>query len=209
MSCRWIRRPLALVLLLTVLSLVGCGGGASNSRYYMIDAVRKADPQATANDAILAVARFTIDSAYADRELVYRLGEFRYESDGYNEFIVSPAVMVTEQTRDWLADSGLFAQVVGLGSGLQPTYRLEANVTALYGDFRDSKSPQAVLGLKVFLLELTDGADPVPVFSKTYRVTSAPDRRDPDNLVMAFSQCMETILTEMEADLSTAVTASH
>ncbi len=206
MSFRW---DIYLAWVLMGLGLVGCGGGVSHSRYYMIDSVREGVPQRTLDKSILAVARFTIDSAYANRGLVYRLEEFQYDSDGHNEFIVPPAVMVTEETRDWLASSGLFSQVVGLGSGLQPTHRLEGNVTAIYGDFRNSKSPKAVLELKVFLLKLTDGADPTPMFSQTYLATLKPDRRDPDDLVLAFSRCMETILTDMEGDLLTALTTSN
>lgn len=209
MSSRCVRFISYLGLVLAGCTLTGCGGGVSNSRYYMLESVRDAEPQRIENDSMLSVARFTIDSAYANRELVYRLDEFLYDSDGYNEFIVAPAIMVTENTRDWLAASGLFSNVVGLGSGLQPTHRLEGNVTALYGDFRNRKAPKAVMELKVFLLKTGDGADPVPIFGKTYAAITAPDGRDPDDLVSAFSRCLETILTDLEEDLLAAVTTSN
>ena len=203
MSCRGIRVALCLGLLGS--SLLGCRTGVSNSRYYMLDLIREAEPQRAGSASVLAVPRFTIDTAYSGRGLVYRLGPSQYESDAYNEFLVPPALMVTEKTRDWLSASGLFAQVLGVGSALQPTHRLEANVTALYGDFRDRTSPKAVVELKVFLLKIADGVDPMPIFGRTYSATSAPAGQDADSLVMGFNDCMKTILTDLEEDLAAAL----
>ena len=161
MTCKWTRVALCLVPAACSLVLSGCARPVSaNSRFYMLQAPRPAAPAVREGKAVLAVPRFTIDAAYANRGLVYRLDEHRYESDAYNEFLVSPTVMITERTRDWLAQSGLFAQVLGSGSGAEPTHRMEANIAAIYGDFRDKRAPKAVMEIRFFLLRIEGGADP-------------------------------------------------
>ena len=202
MSCRWVRYALFLGLLSC--GLLGCRSGGSNSRYYMLNVVRETGPSRPRSVPVLAVPRFTIDTAYSNRELVYRLGPSQYESDAYNEFLVPPALMLTEKTRDWLDACGLFGQVLGVGSSLQPTHRFEANVTALYGDFRDRKAPKAVIELRVFVLEIQDGADPKPIFGKTYRAAAVPENRNPDSLIAGLNRSLQTILIDLEKDLAAA-----
>ncbi|HNY78892.1 MAG: ABC-type transport auxiliary lipoprotein family protein [Sedimentisphaerales bacterium] len=206
MTCKWTRVALCLVPAACSLVLSGCARPVSaNSRFYMLQAPRPAAPAVREGKAVLAVPRFTIDAAYANRGLVYRLDEHRYESDAYNEFLVSPTVMITERTRDWLAQSGLFAQVLGSGSGAEPTHRMEANIAAIYGDFRDKRAPKAVMEIRFFLLRIEGGADPVIVMAKSYAATADVATAGPEGLVAGLDRCLQTILTELEKDLAGAV----
>jgi cholesterol transport system auxiliary component len=197
------RIGLALCLVLTVFMLMapGCSKPSANSRYYVLETTRPATPPAKEGKAILAVPRFTVDAAYAGRGLVYRLDEYRYESDAYNEFLVSPAVMITEKTRDWLSASGLFAQVLGAGSSVDATHRIEANITALYGDFRDKDKPKAVVEMRFFLLRTKAGVDPEILFAKPYQASMEVTTDDPEGLIDGLDRCLQTILTELEKDL--------
>lgn len=54
--------------------------------------------------------------------------------DYYNQWAVPPAEGVTDDLRRWLADSGLFAAVVGPDSGLTGDLVLEGELTAFLGD---------------------------------------------------------------------------
>ncbi|NLZ07351.1 MAG: hypothetical protein GXY19_19455 [Phycisphaerae bacterium] len=206
MTCKWTRVALCLVPAACSLVLSGCARPVSaNSRFYMLQAPRPVAPAVREGKAVLAVPRCTIDAAYANRGLVYRLDEHRYESDAYNEFLVSPTVMITERTRDWLAQSGLFAQVLGSGSGAEPTHRMEANIAAVYGDFRDKRAPKAVMEIRFFLLRIEGGADPVIVMAKSYAATADVATAGPEGLVAGLDRCLQTILTELERDLAGAV----
>ncbi|MBN1360921.1 MAG: membrane integrity-associated transporter subunit PqiC [Sedimentisphaerales bacterium] len=206
MTCKWTRVALCLVPAACSLVLSGCARPVSaNTRFYMLQTLRQAPPATREGKAVLAIPRFTIDAAYAGRGLVYRLDEHRYESDAYNEFLIAPAVMATEKTRDWLAGSGLFAQVLSSGSGADPTHRIEANITALYGDFRDKAAPKAVIEMRFFLLRTETGIDPEIVFAKSYRAACDTRTADPEGLVAGFDQCLRTILTELEKDLADVV----
>ena len=92
---------------LTMLS--GCGSRqAYDKKHYILNATRQGESRRAAMDSILDVRHFTIDSAFSGRGLVYRTGEFQYDSDFYSEFLTSPAAMITDKTRTWLAESGLF-----------------------------------------------------------------------------------------------------
>ena len=79
----------------------GCGSRqAYNKKHYVLSATRQSQPARARADFILEVRRFTIDSAFAGKGLVYRTGQFEYESDFYSEFLVSPSAMMTEKTRN-------------------------------------------------------------------------------------------------------------
>jgi uncharacterized lipoprotein YmbA len=198
-----IRTYACLFLSLTGLTLafVGCAVTSSyEKKYYILEAAREGPPGTVRTNATLRVRRFNVDVAFAGKGLVYRVGEFRYETDFYHEFLVSPGVMIAERTRDWLADSGLFARVLPVGSPLEPAYALEANVTAMYGDFTNKSAPAAVMEIRFFLLSSRDAGQSV-VFAQTYRAAAPLPARTADALVGALSKDLAEILTRLEADL--------
>jgi cholesterol transport system auxiliary component len=134
------------------------------------------------------------------RQLVYRVTEFRYETDYYHQFVTLPGVMITEKTRNWLADAGLFRQVVPPGSPVVPTYILDGNVTALYGDFTDPSAPMAVAEIRFSLLSSPGSGENV-IFSRTYRATTPLTARTADAVVAALDRDLTEILTRLTADL--------
>lgn len=196
------RNKLFLWLSATVIAVSGsgCGPKGYNKRYYVLDVKRKAGPVKTGKDVILEVRRFTIDSAFDSKGLVYRKADFEYESDFYNEFLISPADMVTEKTRTWLSQSGLFARVLDKGSAIEPTHTLEGNITALYGDFRDKSSPLAVMQLRIFLIENKASKESI-MLGKTYDASSDTSSEGAEGLVEALDGCLGKILADLEKDL--------
>lgn len=189
-----------LVATASVVALAGCHARTYDKRHYILEASRPDAPVEASSDAVLEVRRFAIDAAFADKGLVYRRDEFVYESDFYHEFLVTPAVMVTERTRLWLARSGLFQRVLTLGSRVQPDYTLEGDITALYGDFRDQAAPQAVMELHCFLLA-KDDPDKTVVWGNVYKASVPLDGETADALVQAFDRCLVQILERLEQDL--------
>jgi len=200
MTFHLVRSSLCLIWAALVLALSGCARTAVDKRYYILEAVRPGEPSAVQTDTVLEVRRFTIDAAFADPGLVYRRDELVYESDFYHEFLVAPAVMVTERTRLWLARSGMFERVLGSGSRLEPTYTLEGNITMLYGDLSDASAPEAVMELHCFLLASED-ADEAVVSGKVYGASNPLEARTADALVKALDRCLTQILERLEADL--------
>jgi ABC-type uncharacterized transport system auxiliary subunit len=180
----------------------GCGSRrAYDKKYYVLDAVRRAESIRTETDSILEVRRFTIDSAFGGKGLVYRTGDFAYESDFYSEFLVSPAAMITDKTRNWLSGAGLFGTVLDVGSQVDATHVIEGNITALYGDFRDKSSPKAIMEMRVFLLKAEAGGESVPVFAEKYQTSVAIESEGSEALVKALDKCLADILSSLEKDL--------
>ena len=191
---------MCLIWIALAVTLSGCVRTSVDKRYYLLEAVRPGEPAAAQSDTVLEVRRFTIDAAFADAGLVYRRDELVYESDFYHEFLVSPAVMVTEKTRFWLARSGVFERVLAPGSLLQPTHTLEGNITMLYGDLSDASAPRAVMELHCFLLASED-VDQTVVSGKVYGASNPLEARTADALVKALDRCLTQILERLEADL--------
>ncbi|MEN6425133.1 MAG: hypothetical protein ABFE13_07210 [Phycisphaerales bacterium] len=192
-------------LLAAALIAGGCTNGSSrNEQHFILEAVRQGSPVRPVTDGSLEVHRFGVDAAFVTKNLVYRLGEFKYEADYYRQFLISPGTMITEKTRDWLADSGLFNSVLPVGSRIVPNYTLEGNVIALYGDFMDEAAPTAVMEIRLFLLENTGGRERV-IFSKTYRTATAVPSRATDEFIDALNRSLVAILTCLEADLPKAL----
>jgi ABC-type uncharacterized transport system auxiliary subunit len=184
------------------LILAGCGDQAYDKNYYLLGATRQAESIKTETNHLLEIRRFTIDSAFNGQGFVYRTGQFEYESDFYNEFLISPSAMVTEKTRNWLSGSGLFKKVLDVGSQIDPTHILEGNIMALYGDFRDSASPEAIIEIRIFLLRAQANQELVPLFGKTYKSSVAMESKGPEALVQSLDRSLEGILSNLEKDLA-------
>jgi len=187
-------------------TLVGCAVGTSehDRKYYLLEAVRQGPAATGRSEATLRVRRFDVDTAFAGKGLVYRISEFQYESDHYHEFLIPPGIMIAEQTRDWLVNSGLFRRVLPVRSPLESTYLLEGNVTALYGDFTNKAAPQAVMEIRFFLVGPPDAGETV-MFAQTYRAVTPVPARTAEAFIGTLSRGLAEILTRMEADLQKAL----
>jgi len=201
----WI--PVFLACCLSSLALIagGCAGSTTyDKQYYILEAARPGEAGPTPLDGSLEVHRFSVNAAFAAKGLVYRLDEFKYEADAYRQFLIAPGTMITERTRNWLADSGLFARVLPVSSRIVPDYTLEGNVTALYGDFSDESAPAAVMEIRFFLLKNTDTGETV-TFAQTYRAATPVRDRTAEVFVDALDRSLADILARLETDLRTGL----
>lgn len=187
-------------LMIVSMVLSGCGSNriAYNQRKFVLETSRNSPQRKTGKNAILNVQSLSIDIAFSTKNFVYRKGQSEYETDFYNQFLIKPDDMITEKTRNWLSESGLFKWVLEPGSYTDATHVLEGNIIALYGDFRDELSPKATMKIRVFLVELPEKS---VVFGKTYEVVSEIKSKTAESLVEAFDQCLVNILSDLETDL--------
>lgn len=192
-------------ILLLILLGSGCISRHSYTKHqFLLEAARPALPPDRSRDIVLAVRSFTVDPAYDSRGLLYRKGESECESDFYNEFLIAPQALITSQTRNWLAQSGLFKTVLEPGSLLEATRVLEGNVLALYGDLRGQNLPQAVMQIRFFLVA-NQGSQFQVVFTRDYRSSHQAQEKTADALVAAWDQCLAQILSELEKDLGSVL----
>ncbi|MEO7404580.1 MAG: hypothetical protein ABIU95_13010 [Burkholderiales bacterium] len=148
---------------------------------------------------LLRVNRFVVAQPFDGRALVYRIGDHRFETDFYNEFVAWPATMLTEGTMRHLAQAGVFRAAVPMNSSLDARYVLEGAVTTLHGDFRPNQPPAAVLAIR-FLLARDDAATGL-VYEKLIERRIELVSRSATALVAALDTANAAILAELARDL--------
>jgi cholesterol transport system auxiliary component len=169
-------------------------------RFFVLNVKRSGGPLLPPSDAVLRIRRFRVSPGFEGKGFVYRKGNSNYTSDFYNEFFISPASMITEEVRKWLTGSGLFQYVISSSSPVESTVELEGVISALYGDYRDTKVPKAVLEIQFFLVRNVSSR-PVIVFQKTYHEETLIKGNSPDTLAAGWSLAIEHILTQFETNL--------
>jgi len=169
-------------------------------RYYLLEVSRRGEAPPPSAGAVLEIRRFRVSPPYDRKGFVYRRENARIESDFYNEFFVEPDSLLTEQTRLWIAESGLFANVVDSSSNAEAGYVLEGRANALYADYSRASTPKAVLRIQFFLSKERGGESSI-VFHKDY-AREIPAKGDaPHALVLGWDEALGQILTELENDL--------
>ncbi|WP_243310644.1 ABC-type transport auxiliary lipoprotein family protein [Fundidesulfovibrio agrisoli] len=206
------RTPLkALILCLAAATLAACAASplsrpAPDRRLFNISAQRPETAPAPKASTVLKVRPLQINPAFQGKEMVYRLGDSRFDSDYYNTFFTQPAQNLTGQARQWLGRAGLFGNVVDSTSQVADTHLLEGMVNALYGDFTDQGAPKAVLEIQFFLVSNKGEAYTV-LFEKDYSRTVAfqPGGNDAAALARAYNTALAEILAELEGDIRQAL----
>jgi len=189
--------------------LAFCSGCVSLERsypdqhYFVIEVKRNVNPSTMPGNGVVEVADVQISPRYTEKSFVYRTSDARYETDFYNQFLVAPAALITEELRKGLTQSQVFRHVIGSSNQLQPTHVLQAAVSSLYGDFRNDSAPKAVLEMEFFLTKEADGRSQI-VMEKSYAKTVDVSLRSPEALVQGWSQALEEILTALVTDLKSA-----
>jgi len=189
-------------LLLFVFFVSGCVNlqrTYPDRHYFALEAAAVEKPSNPGGNGILEVSNLGISRRYEGQNFVYRTSETGYESDYYNNFLIAPAVMISEEVRKSLTRSHLFAQVIDPSSDLQPTYRLEGIVNAIYGDF-SSSSPKAVLEIQFILAEPGNPQNQI-VLAKTYSQTAPVSARTPDALIKGWNQALTAIMASLVVDI--------
>jgi len=98
-----------MAVLALFLLLAGCMGRRYvEKRTFLLDVSRDGTVSTAERNVVLRVRTLRVSPRYEGKGFVYRMANFNYESDFYNEFFTSPDSMITEEVRQWLAESGLF-----------------------------------------------------------------------------------------------------
>ena len=195
-------------LLCLVSGCIRLASSYPEKRYFLIDISRQEDVSPRATDEVLRVVTLSVSPQYEGKDFVYRKGDVVYESDFYNEFLISPTDIFTEQVRQWVAKSGLFAQVADLSGYNEPTFFLGGTVTALFGDFRDISAPKAIMEIE-FLLSRDVSAKGEAAFQNRYHREIPLDGPSPQALVKGWDEALRQILTDLEKDLRDCLKATN
>ena len=149
---------------------------------------------------ILAVSPVQVSPLFANQALVYRIGPNEYETDPFAGFLVPPDQSLTIPLHVYLANSGLFSNVVGPDSLIKPDKVAQVYVTELYGDFRDTRQPAAVLAMRVVIANL--GGD--VILQKEYSRHLAIQKNTAEAVVAGWNQALGEIMAELATDVNAA-----
>ena len=182
-------------------SCLGLDKEYPEKQFFLLETVRPAEASYSGTRPILRIRSFRISPSYSGTEFLYRTGASAVEPDYYNEFLIPPSRLVTENAVIWLQASGLFESVIDSSSPLQAKYVLEGNVRSMYGDYRQADQARAVLDLQVFLTPEAASEDGV-LLQRSYTKSLNISENSSEALVAGWNQCLTEILTELEADLN-------
>ena len=185
-------------------------------RYFVLELPRENAPANPVGRGVLQLAAVRVSPRYGDRNFVYRRSDARFESDYYNQFLISPSALLTEEIRRALERAGIFQYVVGPTHPLTPTHVLDSSVNVLYGDFRDLHTPTAAVEIDFFLsreapaqplsaakLGPADNPDLASgiILQKRYQRIEPVAERTPEALVQGWNKALDNIVMSLIADL--------
>ena len=174
-----------------------------DKHYFVLEVGGIGQPSNQPGKGILEVSEMRVSPRYADPNFVYRLSETSYEADFYNQFLIAPAALVTEEVRKALIQSAIFEFVVSPSNQLPSTYRLQGTVNALYGDFRNNNAASAVIEIEFFLTRQASNPNEIAV-AKRYSKSVPLTARSPEALVKGWDEALGAVLTSFIADLKSA-----
>ena len=170
--------------------------------YYQFEVSYQGQKNTPVPGTILDVNRIEVSPGSEGLEFIYRVGEFKFHSDFYNQFFRPPGSLITDVTTSWFSSSGLFQEVLGQLSQAFANYFIEGNVVKLYADYRSGAAPKAVMEIQFFLLKNTGDEDsPIIVTSGTYTVEKPISGKDPKSLMAGWNQALIDILQDSQKDV--------
>ncbi|MBM4259930.1 MAG: hypothetical protein FJ145_00640 [Deltaproteobacteria bacterium] len=195
------RIVLSVVALATLLSgCVSVEKSYPDKRFFVLEIPRREAQASAPSSGVLMVAPLRVSPRYEGRSFVYRRSEASFESDFYNQFLVSPGPLLTEEVRRELSQAQVAQYVVSASSQAEPTLVLEGTIDALYGDFRDINAPKAVLEMEFFLAKESPAKADI-VLRRRYTKSIAVSGRTPEALVRGWNDALSEIVVGLAADL--------
>lgn len=189
-----------LALLLSVCACVNVEKSYPDKRYFVLEGQSRGAAVDAKATGVLLVSSLRVSPRYDGKSFIYRRSESNFESDFYHQYLVAPGAMLTEEVRRGLIQGQVAQYVVGTSSQLEPTHVLEGTVDALYGDFRDTGAPKAVLEMEFFLTKESPTKAEI-LTRKRYAKTIAVNGRSPEALVKGWNEALSEIVTSLAADL--------
>ena len=192
-----------IILIMISLIFFGCAKLEQDypeRNFYVLDAKRNTEKTIKNSDIILEINRFNISPKYSGREFVYRISENKYISDFYNQFFKSPDTLINSVSYNWLADSGIFKDVINRDLEVETDYLLDANIRNIYVDLSNPGEAKSILEIQFFLTEESP-TDTKLIFNKTYREEIRADDKSSEDFVKSWNGALEMILTKFESDI--------
>jgi cholesterol transport system auxiliary component len=154
------------------------------------------------SDVSFKLRKVSVSNKFEGKSFVYRKSDSNFESDFYNEFLVSPQSNIGEEIIRYLDNKELFHSVSGMNSRIEATHYFEADVVSLYGDYRDKKNSLAIISIQFRIFDDRMGEYKL-VHRKSYNKQIKVNPDVPDSLVSGWNQGLFSIMDSFSQDLRT------
>lgn len=193
-------------IFLSLYLMTGCSGIQNKFQEKNIYRIQAQSRMAASNTPEtgegLRVQRFAVAPEFETDSFVYRLSPTRFTTDFYNNFMVSPARMITDILREDLWASPLFSPVPAQAMA-DIHFKLGGKVMEFHGDIQDTKQPKAVVTIRMILEKNTKGIF-TPILLKTYGAQILLDAPEPGMLADGLGKAISQILDAFYKDIETA-----
>lgn len=141
--------------------------------------------------------------AFAGKSLVYRTGESEYETDYYNQLLMTPAEIVTRTLTEWITSTGW---TVCPPATPKDSYTITPLLDELYGDFRDPTNPYAMIKMRLLLTVTDPGGQGVnTLMNRPYQTRVILRKNTVRELIAAYSKGLEKIFSHFQKDIETVI----
>jgi uncharacterized lipoprotein YmbA len=189
-------------LLLGVLGVTGClSRPALNRETFTFNPPANGLTNQPAGNRVLGLRKLEIAAPFGGRSLVYRTGEFSYARDPYAEFLESPDEELMDPVREWLRRQSNFKDVVVNGSAITPDSLVEIHISRMFGDFRQSAHPLAILTMQFTFFDAPKGIPGKVIFQREYSRSISLSVPSAAELMKGWDQALGEILPEVSSDL--------
>ncbi len=198
------RSPLLRLLLPLALAgmLAGCLSRPGLERHtFALESPPPAGNLPATNQAVLAIRLLEVSPLFEGRSFVYRTGPDRYQADPYAGFLIAPARALAIPLRGYFRNSGAFKDVMEPGSQLGANTFLEVYVTELYGDFRPSSRPAAVLSMRMLFFDPEGLNKHHPFLNKEWSRRVPLQKKTAAALVGGWNQALAQTMAEVTSEL--------
>jgi cholesterol transport system auxiliary component len=189
-----------IVILLVIPSCLNTQSIYPEKKYYMLEISQKNPATHKAKKGILRIAKIRMSPPYTGKGFIYKKCENTYDTDFYNEFLISPDDMLAELVRKWMASSGMFERVTCSPGHFKENYILEGAVTTLNGDYTNIDSPYAVLCIQFFLIK-DSGLNYQLIFQKNYAKKVAIKKHNTQSLVQGWNKALKQIMIDFQSEM--------
>lgn len=142
-----------LCLLATTLLLSACVSSTYLAKQQYILQSPQAQRFSTSIKANMNIMPMLAAQPYDGVQFVYRLKDSHFLSDYYNIFMTPPADQLSNIVTRYFQQSHLFANTNQAALIIPGNYQLKSQLLALYADYSNDKSPNAVMSIQFIVLK--------------------------------------------------------
>jgi len=195
------KQMLLIGILLLIPSCLSTKSIYPEKKFYLLEVTQKTPVINQAHHhGILRIAKIRMSPPYTSKGFIYKKGQNSYETDFYNEFLISPEDMIAELLRSWMESSGLFERVTCSPGHFKENYILEAAVTSFHGDYSDVNNPVAVIRIQFFLIK-DSGLNYQLIFQKNYARQVAIDKNNTQSLILGWNKAFTKIMIDFQSEI--------